>query len=263
MKLFTFHPIKIDTPTFINGGKFKMFYTLHSIPTIGFQMSFQDQSFVYSSDHNNDPGLHKQLLDDNVIDQKRFEELSSFPWDSKVIYHESGIAPLHTPVQYFDSLPSDIKKRTVIYHIAKKDFPVKTKLTLAKFGIENTLYFDCKTPVHEKAYQILGLLKHIDFFNDLPIKKAQDFISIVEEEHYKKGTRIIEKDTKGDKFYIIYSGNISVDSGGLEKNKIYGAYDYFGEVALVTEQNRAADVYAETDVIVYTITRDKFLNAAP
>jgi len=53
---------------------------------------------------------------------------------------------------------------------------------------------------------------------------------------------------------------MSVDSGGLEENKIYGTYEYFGEVALVTEQNRAADVYAETDVVVYTVPRDKFLN---
>jgi CRP-like cAMP-binding protein len=31
-------------------------------------------------------------------------------------------------------------------------------------------------------------------------------------------------------------------------------------VALITEQDRLADVYAETDVIAYTIRRDKFLN---
>lgn len=260
MQLFKFHPIKIGYPTFINGGKFNMFYTLHSIPTIGFKMFFQDQSFVYSSDHNNDPELHKQLHDQKVITDERYNELSNFPWDSKVIYHESGIPPLHTPIKYLNSLPDEIRKRTVIYHIAKKDFPESTLLTLATFGIETTLYFDTKSPTFEKAYQILGLLKHIEFFNDLPIEKAQEFIDIVEEECYKKGTRIIEKDTKGDKFFIIHSGNISVDSGGLENNKIYGAFDYFGEVALITEQNRAADVYAETDVCVYTITRDKFLN---
>jgi len=260
MRLFNFHPVKIGKPVFIHGGRFDMFYTLHSIPTIGFKMEFQDQSFVYSSDHNNDPEVHRSLYETGVISRERYDELSDFPWSSKVIYHESGIPPLHTPVTYLNSLPKEIQKKTVIYHIAKRDFPRDTDLTLATFGIENTLNFKTKAPRFEKAYQILGLLKNVDFFESLSVDKAQEFIDIVEEEQYGKGERIIEKGTPGDRFYIIASGNVSVDSGGLEENKIYGTYEYFGEVALVTEQNRAADVYAETDVVVYTIPRDKFLN---
>ncbi|MBN2158457.1 MAG: cAMP/cGMP-dependent 3',5'-cyclic-AMP/GMP phosphodiesterase [Spirochaetes bacterium] len=260
MRLFTFHPVRIGKPAFIHGGKFDMFYTLHSIPTIGFKMEFQDQTFVYSSDHNNDPQIHRELLDAGLITQERYNELRHFPWDSKVIYHESGIAPLHTPIAILNSLPKKVRKRIVVYHIAKKDFPAKTALTLAKFGIENTLYFKTSHPRFETAYQIMGLLKNLDFFEALPLSKAQEFLDIVEEERYKKGEVIIKKGTVGDKFYIIYSGNVSVDSGGLEQRKIYGSYDYFGEVALVTEGTRAADVVAETDLVVYTISRDKFLN---
>ncbi|HNW29594.1 MAG TPA: cAMP/cGMP-dependent 3',5'-cyclic-AMP/GMP phosphodiesterase [Spirochaetota bacterium] len=260
MRLFDFHPVRIGKPTFIHGGRFDMFYTLHSIPTMGFKMEFSDQTFVYSSDHNNDPGIHKELLGNGIITRERYEELVNFPWDSKVIYHESGIAPLHTPIAYLNSLPKKIKKKIVVYHIAKKDFPSKTALTLAKFGIENTLYFKTKHPRFETAYQIMGILKNLDFFEALPLSKAQEFLDIVEEERYKKGDVIIRKGTVGDKFFIIYSGNVSVDSGGLAEKKIYGTYDYFGEVALVTDQSRAADVIAETDLVVYTISREKFQN---
>jgi CRP-like cAMP-binding protein len=260
MKLFDFHPVKIGSPVYIHGGRFMMFYTLHSIPAIGFRMDFQDQSFVYSSDHNNDPELHKKLLDEGVISEARYNHLATLIFDAKVIYHESGVPPLHTPIRYLNSLPSEMQKKIVVYHIARKDFPENTELTLATFGIENTLYFKTSPPEFEKAYQILGILKKLDFFNSMPIAKAQEFLDIVEEERYKKGERIISKGTKGDRFYIIYSGNVSVDSGGLDKNKIYGEYDYFGEVALVTDSKRAADVVAETDVIVYTIPKFKFLN---
>ncbi|MFC1669355.1 cAMP/cGMP-dependent 3',5'-cyclic-AMP/GMP phosphodiesterase [Spirochaetota bacterium] len=260
MKLFDFHPIKIGKPVFINGGRFNMFYTLHSIPTIGFKMEFQDQSFVYTSDHNNDPEIHKKLFELGKITQERYDELTNFPWDSKVIYHESGIAPLHTPITYLNSLDNDVKKRIVVYHIAKNDFPDDTILTLAKFGIENTLYFETEAPRFERAYQILGALKNLDFLQDIPINKAQEFIDIVEVEKYKKGDVIIKKGTSGNKFYIIYSGNISVDSGGLEQKKIYGTFDYFGEVAIMSGGVRVADVMAETDVVFYTIDGDKFLN---
>jgi CRP-like cAMP-binding protein/phosphoribosyl 1,2-cyclic phosphodiesterase len=260
MKLFNFHPVKIGSPVYINGGKFNMFYTLHSIPSIGFKMEFQDQSFVYSSDHNNDPEIHRELKDKGVINDSRYRELSNFPWDSKVIYHESGIPPLHTPIKYLNSLPQEIQKRTVVYHIAKKDFPEKTDLRLAHFGMEHTLYFKTRPPLFEEASKILSVFNRLDFMNDMPAYKAQELLDIVEVKKFRQGEKLIRKGSAGDEFYIIYAGNISVDSGGLSRSKIYGPYDYFGEVALITEQKRAADVYAETDVILFTIEKDKFLN---
>jgi len=260
IKLFDFHPIKIGRPIYINGGRFDFFYTLHSIPCVGFKMEFQNQSFVYSSDHNNDPEIHCEMRKKKLISNERFDELRNFPWSSKVIYHESGVPPLHTPIKYLDSMDDEIKKRTVIYHIAKKDFPETTNLTLAKFGMENTLYFETEAPVFEEAYQALSVFKRLDFINDMPIWKSQEFIDIVEKKKFRKGDLIIEKGTTGNEFYIIYAGNISVHSDGLTENKIYGPYDYFGEVALINEQKRAANVYAETDVILFTIEKDKFLN---
>ncbi len=261
MKLFNFHPIRIGQPLFIHGAKFKMYYSLHSIPTVGFRMEFQNQTLIYTSDHNNDPSLHRKLLDEKVISAERYRDLSNFPWDTtRIIYHEAGVPPLHTPVSYLNTLDRNLQKKIVVYHIATKDFPEKTSLTLAKFGMENTIYFKTQSPPFEESYQILTLLKSMDMFRDIDIGKVQEFLTIVEREEHKKGKTIIHKDTPGDKFYIIYSGNVSVDSGGLEKRKIYGTYEYFGEVAVLTGQMRAADVVAETDVVVYTIRRDKFLN---
>ena len=217
--LFDFCPITISVPEFIHCGKFEFFYSLHSIPTVGFNLLFQNKSFVYSSDHNNDPEVHKKLLEKGIIDKKRYDEFCNFPWKSDVIYHESGIAPLHTPIKVLDSLPEEIKKKTVVYHIAKKDFPGETDLTLAKFGIEHTLYFDAHPWEYQKIYQILGVLNYLDFFDDMPISKAQQFISIVEENTHKKGDVIIRRGTAGDKFYIIYSGNVTVHTGDLKKQK--------------------------------------------
>ncbi len=259
-KLFYFHPVKIGSPVYINGARFDMFYTLHSIPTIGFKMEFQNKTFVYSSDHNNSPQLHEELFSSGVISRERYEELRNFPWHADVIYHESGVPPLHTPISYLNSLPEELQERIVIYHIAKKDFPEKTNLTLAKFGMENTLYFDTLSPKYEEPYQILSVFSRIDFLEDLPVRKAQEFLDIVEVKKFSKSQKIISKGTYGDEFHIIYSGNIMVDSEGLKSDKIYGPYDYFGEVAIVTDSMRAADVYAATDVVLFSIKRDKFLN---
>lgn len=259
-RLFAFKPVKVGQPFFIHGGRFDVFYTLHSIPTIGFTLQFQDQSFVYSSDHNNDPEIHDALREKGIVSESRYHALKNFPWQSNVIYHESGIAPLHTPIKHLDSLPDDIKRKIVVYHISEKDFPKNTLLTLAKFGIENTLYFNATPPENAKASQILGVLKQLDFFEDMPISRAQEFIDIVQVEKYKKDDLIIKEGTLGDRFYIIYFGLVSVRTQDLQSRKIYGAYDYFGEVALVTNQLRTADVYAETEVTLFSVEKERFLN---
>ncbi|MBN2736712.1 MAG: cyclic nucleotide-binding domain-containing protein [Spirochaetales bacterium] len=259
-QLFRFHPIYLGQPVFVHGGEFNIFYTLHSIPTIGFTLKFQDQTFVYSSDHQADPAVQQKLFEEGVINRERYEDLRNFPWDSKVIYHESGIPPLHTPIKYLNSLPSEVQKNVVVYHIAKKDFPETTDLRLATFGIKNTLYFETTPPRYEKMYQILGLLKHLDFFDSLPIEKVQEFVSIIVEEQFKKGETIIKKGSAGDKFYIISSGNVAIISKDLVTNKVFGNYEYFGEIALMTNGIRVADVVAQTDVVVYTIEKAKFLS---
>jgi CRP-like cAMP-binding protein len=158
------------------------------------------------------------------------------------------------------ALPEKIKKKTVVYHIATKQMPGDSGLSLAKFGIENTIYFDVPAPDYETAYVRLGLLKYLDFLHDTPMQKAQEFISILEEERFSRGDVIIRKNTFGDRFYIIYSGNVTIYSDDGELKKLFGPFDYFGEAALITGERRSADVHAETDVVAYSIRKDRFLS---
>jgi CRP-like cAMP-binding protein len=133
-------------------------------------------------------------------------------------------------------------------------------LTLCKFGIENTIYLDVKHPYFEKTYGILGILRHLDFVQGFSIKKVQEFVLAIDEENYKKGEYIIRKGSKGTKFFIIYSGNVGISLDGLKQKKIYGEFEYFGEVALITDNVTTADVVAETDVVAYTMEKNKFLS---
>lgn len=258
MSLFDFYPIEINQPIFIHGAKFTMIYSLHSIPTIGFHAEFQSKTMAYSSDHNNDPELHKKLFEENIIDEDRFDDLRNFPWNSEVIFHEAGFPPLHTSIDYLNSLPPKTQKKLQVYHISDKAFPKKTNLNLCKFGIQNTIAIKTKEPNFETCYRIVGLLKGMDIFKDIPINKVQQFITILEKKRYKKGDCIIKKGTYGDKFYIIYSGNVSIQDDANKNKKLFGAYDYFGEIALMANEVRTKNVYAETDVSLYYINKAEF-----
>jgi CRP-like cAMP-binding protein len=244
---------------YIHGGEFTFRYSLHSIPTLAFTVAFQDQTFAYSSDHQADPAVHRRLRRGGVIDACRARELRSFPWSSRVIYHEAGIPPLHTPLSYLISLPEEVKRRTVVYHIAKKDFPAGGELTLARFGIENTLCLATRPPGYEETYGILNVLKHLDFLETMTVEKVQEFVTSVSYETYRKGEVIIRKGTPGDKFYAISSGNVAILDAQLETKKVMGTYEYFGEVALLTGALRGADVVALTRVRVYSIPKERFL----
>lgn len=259
---FDYQPVLMGRPFYLHGGEFDIFYSLHSIPTIGFRLRFQDQTFVYSSDHQGSPQVQKELLDKKLITEERYQQLRSFPWDNDVIYHESGIAPLHTPIGYLNSLPDEIQEKIVVYHIARKDFPApsETKLTHATFGIENTLYFKTKRIEYEETSRLLDMMKHLEFFQALSPDRVQEFMFIVEQQQYKRGDKIIRKGTKGDYFYIIKYGNVRVDVRSLSRSKYMGAFEYFGEVALMTDIPRSADIVAETDVQLYAVEKNRFLN---
>ena len=260
--LFTYHPVYMGRPFYLHGGEFDISYSFHSIPTMAFRLRFQDKTFVYSSDHQNDPVVQKELYKKKLITKERYDQLQDFPWDSDVIYHESGIAPLHTPITFLNSLDEEIQKKTVVYHIARKDFPApaETKLTHATFGIENTLYFKTKGVIYEESSKMLDILKHLEFFRYLPPDRVQELMFIMEQKTVKRGEKIIEKGTKGDYFYIIKYGNARVDVAGLARGKYLGAFEYFGEVALMANTTRTADIIAETDVQLYAIEKQRFLS---
>jgi CRP-like cAMP-binding protein len=104
------------------------------------------------------------------------------------------------------------------------------------------------------------VVSNLDLFADFNISKAKEFLTIVEEEDFKRGEKIIEKGTQGNKFYIILTGNIRVEGTSTGVSKTYGTYEYFGETSLITGEPRSADVVAETDVVALTVEKNSFLN---
>jgi len=74
---------------------------------------------------------------------------------------------------------------------------------------------------------------------------------------------VIKQGEKGDTFYIIEEGSASatkkIDGDKDEEVLSYKKGDYFGELSLLREQPRAANVMASTDLSVVVIDRDTFI----
>lgn len=259
LKMFQFHPVPMGKEFLIHQGKFRFFYSLHSIPAIGFHVDYREKTIAYSADHFNHPPSIEKLYQDGVISQGRKEDLLQFPWDSDLIYHESGIPPIHTPIEYLNSLPESIQKKTVVYHIAQKDFPETTHLERARFGIKHSKTLKVPTYIYDSACDVLNLLEKVEYFNSFTLSKISDLMSILQTASFTKGEQIVEKGSLGDKFYIIVSGEIRVEDLGGENEKIYGQYNTFGEASLILDEPRKASIMAHTNVELLYIEKEAFL----
>ncbi len=258
MSLFKFHPINLQVPIRINGGEFRFFYTLHSIPTIGFEVYFQGKSFVNSSDSMYDPKFFKKLYERGDINRFRMIELQNFPWHHTVIFHEAGMPPLHTPMQNLIDLPDSVKKRLYLMHLSDTKVPKDSGLKKAPDGREASIVIPVAPPPTNEALEYLDVLSHIDLFSDLSIDKAREFLTLVKVEHFKPGEFLIKEGAIGDRFFMIVSGRARVARKG-EVFKVYTNNDYIGETSMILNKPRNANVIAESELKALSMDKYDFL----
>lgn len=86
----------------------------------------------------------------------------------------------------------------------------------------------------------------------------------VVEDNYKQGEYIIRQGEKGDRFFFILNGEAVVTKriGAGKPNQQVMNYlkgSYFGELALINDAPRAANVVAKTDVDLISLDKDTFV----
>jgi cGMP-dependent protein kinase len=74
----------------------------------------------------------------------------------------------------------------------------------------------------------------------------------------KKGTKIVSEGQNGDMFYVIKSGEADVSAQGKIVSKL-DAGQYFGEMALLGDDTRAATITSTSDMEIFTLDRETFV----
>jgi CRP-like cAMP-binding protein/ribonuclease BN (tRNA processing enzyme) len=258
-RTFSFHPVRIGAPVHVRGGELWFRYTLHSIPTIGFDAFYGNRSISISGDTLYDPERITQMYEAGVFERARYESLLAFPEHHSAILHEAGIPPLHTPTSALAALPDDVKRRLYLVHIAAKDVPQDVGLRAAREGLEHTISVEpSSTPRFSEAIELLDSFAMVDFLRDLPLSRARSLLQVTRRMPLPAGERIVRQGTRGDSFYIIVNGTVQIVKDGIPLKR-YRAGDYFGEMAILLDQPRSADAIALTDVDLIAIDRNDFL----
>jgi len=253
-----FVPVPVRQRIRLMGAEFSFAYTLHSLPTIRFEVWYGGKSLVYSSDTLADPEVIELWRQEGVLSQARADALLDFPWDHDLVIHEAGVAPIHTPPKLLEPLSDDVKGRLLLVHTTEDAIPQESGLRLAQAGLDGTVTIDAVPPPESRAVRWLDAFRAIEHFRDLPLEKAVQVLEVAEERHYEAGESIIKRGDPGDHFYIILDGCCRVLFGEVDQ-KYLEEHEYFGEASLIMGTPRSADVEAATPVNLLIIGKPGYM----
>lgn len=251
-RLFDFHPVQIGRPVDVGGAKLLFRFTLHSIPTLAFEAHYEGASFNYSGDTLNDPQVIDQMYRAGCMEPERREELCHFDWSHDLVFHESGVPPLHTPLALLEALDDDVKRRLRVLHVTPARLTGLKGLVIAEPGRDATIEIPVTAAPEMRVLRHLSLLGRTRLFARLPLARAADLLGAARERKVTAGERFITAGDDGDVLYVVTGGKAAVLRDGVELKR-YGLGDYIGETAVFLRRPRNADVVAVTDLDLLAI----------
>merc|ERR1712083_441286 len=106
-------------------------------------------------------------------------------------------------------------------------------------------------------------LKNVALLSSMEAYERSQIADALKAENFKKGDVIVKQDEPGDKFYIVEEGALyALKTTGGQENRVmdYKSGDYFGELALLKNQPRAASVVVASDTAkVLSMSRAAFI----
>ena len=116
---------------------------------------------------------------------------------------------------------------------------------------------DASGVVHEEE---LALIRAIPMFAPLRVTTLERLAQELDHVHVHEGVDVIREGEPGDRYYLIGEGRCEVRIGDRVVNTI-GPGEGFGEIALLNEVPRTATIRALTDLHLFALARDPFLEA--
>ncbi|MBA3065907.1 cyclic nucleotide-binding domain-containing protein [bacterium] len=114
----------------------------------------------------------------------------------------------------------------------------------------------------EEQKWLSDVFRKIDFLSVLTIGQFDKLTSCTLKKHFHKKTAIFNQGDKGEYFYIVYDGTVSIwaSKEGGEKKRIakLNPGGYFGESALISGEPRNATAIADTKVDLFILSKNDF-----
>ena len=175
---------------------------------------------------------------------------------------------VHTEVDLWARLPNEkdwqaFRGRVVWTEVS----PTRSHSYLLGVGFQEHESFTEKTTsgVEERKRKMyprdLEFLITTPLLKAIPLEAICPLLNRMTAQQVQAGQRFIAQGDEGDTFYIIQEGScvVNVEKNGTKHSIArLGGGDVVGEIALLTGEPRTANVDAETDMILWSLTREQF-----
>ncbi len=257
---FDFHEVEPNKPTKLPGFQNSYFvfdYSLHSIPTGRFTLTYKDKGFKKTIAHSGDTKYDEERIriwyEQGFFTKKRRDAILGFIWDADMIVHDVGGGMLHTHVDALKNLDKSITDKLILVH--QHDEPAGNQtMHFAEEGQTEVLIKDRKV----KKDQPLQSLKEGVLFRKLKQNHFLELCARSELKKYKDQEVVFSQDEEGHSFFVIVDGfaEIIIDE---EKYAIYEKGNFFGELAITTTNpRRRATVRAKGPLCLLEIKKEDY-----
>jgi hypothetical protein len=106
----------------------------------------------------------------------------------------------------------------------------------------------------------IRLLRSIPIFAALPAPALEGIARELESVSVATGTTMFHEGDQGDRYYAVAAGSLAISRGGVVV-KTVSRGEGFGEIALIHDVPRRANVTAITDASLYSLRKDLFVQA--
>jgi small-conductance mechanosensitive channel len=147
-----------------------------------------------------------------------------------------------------DRIDADIRK-AVWYSLRRNAIPIP-------YPIRTHVRYQPPAPRSpSNTSEVAVRLAHVDILSPLSNEEHETIAAAARVHTFGKGETIIKHGSEGSSMFVVHEGNVSVRVGENEIARL-GEGNFFGEMALLTGEARAADVIALTDVVTIEITKE-------
>jgi len=105
-------------------------------------------------------------------------------------------------------------------------------------------------------------LSDTDIFRSVPKEQLVEIAQVVQDKVVPPKTNIFRQGDPGDSYYIIHSGKVRVllrgEDGVETELNLLGTGESFGEMALLTDEPRSADIEAMEETHLFVLTKEEF-----
>ncbi|RZC31946.1 cGMP-dependent protein kinase 1-like, partial [Asbolus verrucosus] len=149
-----------------------------------------------------------------------------------------------------------------ILYNAKRNATIKAVKSGRVWVLDRTVYQKMMVRFNIKEQdEMLEFLQKVPKLNKVGTQILKRVTGLLKMEYFTPGTKIVKEGDRGDKFYIIRAGTVTITKEGEGVVAHFAKGQYFGELALLKEDFRQATVTADTPgVECLTLLRQHFID---